>query len=66
MLYLFELMANATIEHGLSHLDRGTQFVPRRCVWNGGSFVAFRVDNNGDLKNGPTRPGTLGQANAKA
>jgi hypothetical protein len=38
--------------------------VPRR-QRNGGSFVAFCIDKNWGRKNGPTRKGTLGQANAK-
>jgi hypothetical protein len=71
MFYLFELSigidGQATIEQRISAPNQGTQCSFRDGQWNSGSFAAFRMETkNGDLKNGPTRPGTFGQANAKA
>jgi hypothetical protein len=62
MLYLFELMANAS----LAAPNQGTQRSFRDGHWNTGSFTAFRMDKDWGHQNGPTRSGTLGQANAKA
>ena len=41
-------------------------FVPLVVNETARSFTAFPMNKNGDVKNEPTRPGTLEQANEKA
>jgi len=55
MLYLFELMANATLTKGINAPNQGTQCLFQAVSGNSGSFAAFLDGTqNGDVKNEPT------------
>jgi hypothetical protein len=66
MLYLFELMANASLSSELQPPIKEPNVRSATVSGTAASFAAFRTDKNWGHQNGPTRPGTFGQANAKA
>jgi hypothetical protein len=59
-------MANATIEQRISTPIKEPNICSAMVSETDSSFAAFPMKKNGDRKNGPIRPGTLGQANANA
>jgi hypothetical protein len=63
MVYLFELMAK---RHRPSRMSKEPNVGSATIIETAEASFAFPMNTNGEVKNGPTRPGTLGHTNAKA